>query len=107
MSSTLDALVAGSTVGAFLPLLIAVVQRPQWSVRSKKTVAVVVSLFGGFVTVAQTSGLEQFQHSMPTLATVAAVLAASQSTYDLIWKPTRIAPVIEAATSPRRATAGG
>ncbi|WP_330335700.1 hypothetical protein OHS33_38630 (plasmid) [Streptomyces sp. NBC_00536] len=101
--STLDSIAAGSAVGSMLPLLTAVVQRPQWSVRAKKIVAVVTALIAGVVTVAYVDGPEQFQHGLPTLATLAAVLAASQSAYDLVWKPTSIAPVIESATSPKEA----
>ncbi|MER7759483.1 hypothetical protein [Streptomyces sp. NPDC097619] len=104
--STLDSIVTGSAVGAFLPLLTAIVQRPQWSVLTKKIVAVVTALVAGLLTVAAVGGPEQFQHGLPTLGTLAAVLAASQSAYDLIWKPTTIAPAIEAATSPKGTAAG-
>ncbi|MFD0352998.1 hypothetical protein ACFVHW_04500 [Streptomyces sp. NPDC127110] len=101
--TTLDTIATGSAVGAFLPLLTAVVQRPHWSVRTKKIVAVITALVAGVVTVAYVGGPEQFQHGLPTFATLAAVLAASQSAYDLVWKPTSIAPVIEAVTSPNSA----
>jgi hypothetical protein len=105
--STLDSLAAGSAVGSLLPLFTAIVQRPEWSVRAKKIVAVVMALVAGAATVASVGGLEQFQHGVPTLGTFAAVLAASQSTYDLVWKPTSIAPVIESATSPKSAPTAG
>ncbi|RSS97269.1 hypothetical protein EF903_01740 [Streptomyces sp. WAC05292] len=105
--STLDSIAAGSAVGALLPLLTAVVQRPQWSVRTKKIVAVVTALFAGVVTVASIGGPEQFQQGLPTLGTLAAVLAASQSAYDLVWKPSTIAPAIESATSPKVAPTAG
>ncbi len=101
MSSTLDTIATGSAVGGLLPLLTAVVQRPEWSVRAKKIVAFVTALVGGVITVASVGGLDQFRHGLPTLATLAAVVATSQSTYDLIWKPTSIAPAIEAVTSPK------
>jgi hypothetical protein len=107
MSSTLEAVTTGSAVGALLPLLTAIVQQPQWPARGKKIVATLVAILGGLVTVASVGGLEQFQHGVPTLGTMAAVLAVSQSTYDLIWKPSRIAPAIEAATNPRRRAAAG
>ncbi|MGW0562965.1 hypothetical protein ACWDZ4_20655 [Streptomyces sp. NPDC003016] len=90
-----------------LPLLTAVLQRPQWSVRAKKIVAVVTALVAGVLTVVSVGGLEQFQHGLPTLATIIAVLAASQSAYDLIWKPSRIAPVIESVTSPKTLSTAG
>ncbi|KIF04159.1 hypothetical protein PL81_20330 [Streptomyces sp. RSD-27] len=105
--STLDSIAAGSAVGSLLPLLTAVVQRPNWSVRAKKIVAVVTALLAGVVTVAYVGGPEQFQHGLPTLATLTAVLAASQAAYDLVWKPTSIAPVIESVTSPKEAPTAG
>ncbi|AWI32678.1 hypothetical protein [Streptomyces tirandamycinicus] len=106
-SLTLNSVAAGSAVGTLLPLLTAIVQRPQWSVRAKQIVAVAMALAAGVVTVASVGGLDQFQHGLPTLGTIATVLAASQSTYDLIWKPTRIAPAIESATSPKAGSAAG
>ncbi|MER5482632.1 hypothetical protein ABT024_05360 [Streptomyces sp. NPDC002812] len=104
MSTTLDSVAAGSAVGALLPLFTAIVQRPEWSVRAKKIVAVAVAFIGGVITVASVGGLEQFQHGLPTLATIGAVIAASQSAYDLVWKPSGIAPTVETATSPKAAT---
>ncbi|MFB8026035.1 MULTISPECIES: hypothetical protein [unclassified Streptomyces] len=104
MSSSLTIVAAGSGVGSVLPLITAVLQRPEWSVRAKKITAVVVALLAGLGTVASVDGLDQFQHgALPALATVGAVVAASQSAYDLIWKPLRIAPAIERATSPKAA----
>jgi hypothetical protein len=107
MSSTLHLVGTGSAVGGLMPLVTAVVQRPEWSVRAKKTVAVVMALVAGVVTVAADGGLEQFQHGVPTLATIAAVLAVSQSAHDLIWKPSGVAPAIESATSPKTASPAG
>ncbi|WP_433860134.1 hypothetical protein [Streptomyces kronopolitis] len=107
MSSTLDSIATGSAVGALLPLLTAVVQQPRWSAPMKKVVAVASALIAGVVTVVSVGGLEQFQHGVPTLATFVGLLAASQSAYDLIWKPTRVAPAIESATSRKSPTAAG
>ncbi|PRH78848.1 hypothetical protein C6N75_12645 [Streptomyces solincola] len=105
MSSTLQLIGTGSAVGGLMPLITAVVQRPEWSVRNKKIVAAVMALLAGVVTVVSTSGLDQFQHGLPTLGTIGAVLAVSQSAHDLIWKPSGIAPVIESVTSPKTASA--
>ncbi|MEU0857427.1 hypothetical protein ABZ352_18585 [Streptomyces griseofuscus] len=102
--STLHTLATGSAVGGLLPLLTAVVQRPHWAVPIKKAVAVVMALVAGIVTVVSADGLDQFQHGA-ALATLATVVAASQSAYDLIWKPTQIGPTIETATSPKSAPA--
>ncbi|MFP3990979.1 hypothetical protein U9R90_26635 [Streptomyces sp. E11-3] len=99
--STLDSITTGAQVGAFLPLLTAIVQRPAWSADVKKVVAVALALVAGVVTVAASGGVDQFQHGTLTFATLAAVLAASQSTYDLIWKPSKVAPAIESVTSPK------
>ncbi|MGW7090118.1 hypothetical protein ACWGH2_42415 [Streptomyces sp. NPDC054871] len=107
MSSTLESLATGSAVGGLLPLVTAVVQQPRWSANVKKAVAVVSALIAGVVTVISTGGLEQFQHGLPTLATFVGVLAVSQSAYDLIWKPSLVAPAIEAATSSKTPTAAG
>lgn len=105
--TTLDSITAGAQVGALLPLLTAVVQRPAWSAQVKKNVAVVVALVAGVVTVAGTGGWAQFQHGGLTMATILAVVAASQTTYDLVWKPTTLAPLIESVTSPKRAERAG
>lgn len=105
--STLDSITSGALVGALLPLLTAVVQRPAWSAEVKKVVAVVIALVAGVATVAASGGWEQFQHGTLTFATVTAVLAASQATYDLIWKPSKVAPAIESVTSPKPGEAAG
>jgi hypothetical protein len=97
--STLEALVTGGQVGAALPLLTAVVQRPAWSARYKKAVAVAAALVAGVFAVAADGGWDQFQHGKTTLATFLGILAAAQTSYDLFWKPSKIAPVIEALTS--------
>jgi hypothetical protein len=100
MSSTLDFVATGSVVGSLLPPLTAIVQKPMWSAGTKRIVAVFAALVGGIVTVVSTDGLDQFEHGpLPALAGIAAVLGASQTTYDLIWKPSKIAPAVEAATS--------
>ncbi|WP_031102290.1 hypothetical protein [Streptomyces sp. NRRL S-146] len=105
--STLDSITTGAQVGALLPLLTAIVQRPAWSTEVKKVVAVILALVAGVATVAVDGGWEQFQHGTLTFATIAAVLAASQATYDLIWKPSKVAPAIESATSPKPGETAG
>ncbi|MFE7072547.1 hypothetical protein ACFU96_20950 [Streptomyces sp. NPDC057620] len=101
MSATLDSLTTGVQVGAVLPLFTAVVQRPAWSVKNKKIVAVVAALLAGVVAVAADGGLAQFQHGIPAAATFFGVLGASQTSYDLLWKPSKLAPLIENLTSKR------
>ncbi|MEU1273548.1 hypothetical protein [Streptomyces sp. NPDC005799] len=99
MSATLESLTTGVQVGTVLPLLTAVVQRPAWSAKYKKVVAVVVALVAGVATVAADSGWDQFEHGKLTMATILGVLAASQTSYDLVWKPSKLAPIIEALTT--------
>ncbi|MFH8466060.1 hypothetical protein [Streptomyces sp. NPDC017991] len=105
--STIDSITTGAQVGAVLPLLTAIVQRPAWSAEVKKLVAVVLALVAGVSTVAASGGWEQFQHGTLAFATITAVLAASQTTYDLIWKPSKVAPAIESVTSPKGAEQAG
>ncbi|MEU5181164.1 hypothetical protein AB0G49_14040 [Streptomyces longwoodensis] len=106
MSSTLEVIGTGSAVGALLPLLTAVVQKPHWAANVKRTVALVAAAVGGIVTVASTGGLAQFQQPVTALGGIAAVIAASQATYDLLWKPSKIAPSVEAVTSAKADQAG-
>ncbi|MFD7505370.1 hypothetical protein [Streptomyces sp. NPDC059850] len=101
--TTLESLATGAQVGTVLPLLTAVVQRPNWSAQCKKVVAVVAALIVGVVAVAADGGWEQFQHGKLTAVTILGVLAASQTSYDLVWKPSKLAPVIESLTAKKTA----
>jgi hypothetical protein len=82
-----------------LPLLTAVVQKPAWSEKWKKVVAVAAALLAGVVTVAADGGWEQFRNQHLAAATLFGVLVASQTSYDLFWKPTQLAPMIESLTA--------
>ncbi|MEW1657850.1 hypothetical protein [Streptomyces sp. NPDC093707] len=99
--STLNTIATGTAVGALLPLLTAIVQQPHWSASVKRVVAVVVALIGGVITVASTGGTGLFSQGLPTLGTLAAVLAASQATFDLVWQPSTVTGRIEAKTALR------
>ncbi|MFM9697910.1 hypothetical protein [Streptomyces europaeiscabiei] len=101
MSATLESLSTGVQVGAVLPLLTAVVQRPAWPAKAKQVIAVVAALVAGVVAVAAEGGWGQFQHGQLTTVTILGVLAASQTSYDLVWKPSKLAPWIEALTTKR------
>ena len=107
MSATLEALSTSGQVGAVLPLLTAIVQRPAWSERYKKVVAVVAALVAGIVAVAADGGWDQFQHGKLTMVTIFGVLAASQTSYDLVWKPSKLAPIIEAITTKKGSQQAG
>ncbi|MFJ8301352.1 hypothetical protein ACIQ9R_36375 [Streptomyces sp. NPDC094447] len=100
--NTSDTVIFAAGIGGFVPLLTAVVQQPFWSAPAKRIVAVIVALVVGVVTVASTGGIDQFTHGLPTLGTIAAVLATSQAAHDLLWKPSTITAKIESATSPKR-----
>ncbi|MBG7704906.1 hypothetical protein HCJ76_44295 [Streptomyces sp. MC1] len=106
MSSTLEVIGIGSLTGSLLPPLTAIVQKPKWSANVKRIVAVIAAALGGIITVASTGGLNEFTQPITALGGIAAVIAASQTTYDLIWKPSKIAPTVEAATSSSPSTAG-
>lgn len=99
MSSALDSLSTGVQVGAVLPLLTAVVQRPAWSARIKQYVAVATALIAGVLAVAVDGGWGQFQHGTLTTLTILSVLATAQTSYDLLWKPSKLAPWLEARTT--------
>ncbi|MET8696813.1 hypothetical protein ABZV65_30235 [Streptomyces bauhiniae] len=95
----LYALTTGAKVGLLLPLLTAVVQQPGWPARVKKWVAVAAAGVAGVVTVAAEGGWAQFHYAHLTVVTLAGVLAASQASYVLLWKPIKLAPWIEALTA--------
>ncbi|MEU6632810.1 hypothetical protein ABZ905_31690 [Streptomyces parvus] len=105
--SPIDSITVGAQVGVILPLFTAVVQRPAWSAKAKRVVASVAALIAGVLTVAVDGGWAQFQHGTHTTLTVLGVLAAAQTSYDLLWKPTRVAPAIETVTSPKAAMKAG
>lgn len=102
MSATLESLSTGAQVGVVLPLLTAIVQRPTWSAKWKKVVAVAAALVAGVVAVTADGGWDQFQYGHLTAATILGVLAASQTSYDLLWKPSKIAPWIEDRTTRKK-----
>jgi multisubunit Na+/H+ antiporter MnhG subunit len=92
MNSTVE---AGGAVGSILPLLQAVIQRPQWSANTKKRLVVVMSIIAGIATVAVHGDLS---NGKLTLATILAVLTASQTAHALILK--EAAARLEERTSP-------
>jgi hypothetical protein len=88
-------------VGALLPPLIAFIQRPGWSDRVRSVITVVVCVIVGAVaTYLEGDGL---QWDGDLIGASLRVLLAAQATYIAFWKPTRIAPAIETATTPRAA----
>lgn len=94
MESVKDTASIGALIGGFLPLLIAVVNNPNWTPMRRQIVGTVIAFAVGVVFVAISGNFDP----QNWLVTLAAVLGASQATYALIWKPTAIAPKVEGAT---------
>lgn len=85
----------GTLIGLLSPLLVAFVQQPWWSNQYRQIVAVGVSALLGILTVVA-SGTFDVQNWLLTLV---AVIGAAQTSYALVWKPTKVAKVIELKTS--------
>ena len=90
-----DAQMWALIVGFGLPLLVAVLQQPKWSNRVRVTVGVLASIVAGAGTAFFTG--EFTGRSIVSCALV--VCVASIATYQNLWKPTKIAPLIEAKTT--------
>ena len=83
-------------VGAFLPMLVAVVNQAHWPSWVKGVVVVLTSIVAGGVTSlvsGQVTGLRWTESAL--IIAGAAVVA-----YRHFWQPTGIAPAIEQATTP-------
>lgn len=83
-------------LGVLTPLIVSVVQQPQWSDRTRAVVSVVASVLIGVVTVLANGGIESGQ---TLLSVCALVFVASNTAYKTLWKPTGVSPAIERATS--------
>ena len=96
-TSTLAATILA--VGGLLPVLIAVVQQPKWSAKTRSIMTVLVSGLAGLVTYVSTNGLNF--GDVPTLVTtVVGIILASVASYESIWKKVGTTKAIELATSP-------
>jgi len=83
-------------VGTLAPLVIALVQQPKWSTRTRTVVGFVGALILG-------TGTAFFQGDFTgrnITSSVLIVLVASLSTYKHLWTPAGVAPAVEGATSP-------
>jgi hypothetical protein len=87
----------GLLAGVITPLLTSVVQRPTWSSRKRTVWGVVVSVVIGVLTCLADGTLD---HATTVLATVAAVVVVSATTYKALWKPSGVTDSIEVATTP-------
>lgn len=83
-------------VGALMPPLVAVVQQPRWP----NWVRFAVSLGSSLIAAVITTGLTHGWHIDPHLvANAFVILTEAQIFYNRFWKPSGIAPAIEAKTS--------
>lgn len=95
MDSSQEVASWGILIGALLPILIAILNQPQWTDQQKRFIALGVAFVSGTGTVIVSGNFDPGNW----VVTIAAVLGASQAAYTVLWKPTKIAPRIEAATS--------
>ena len=84
-----------AAVGFLLPLLLAVIQQTHWSRGVQSIVAAVACVIAAVITAAVNGDLDP--HSLVTSLTV--IYTLSQVTYRNFWKPTGVAPKIEANTT--------
>ena len=83
-------------VGFFMPPVIAVIQQAHWAVRLRALVTFAVCVVASLVTVWLTGEF----NTKDVVASILTVLVTALATYRGLWKPTGVAPSIEAATSP-------
>ena len=85
-------------LGTLLPLLTSIVNQPRWSAKTRTVMSVAVSTLAGLVAYVTQFGFELT--SVSTIVTfVVGVILASATAYRNLWKPTGVAPAIEASTS--------
>lgn len=82
-------------VGVVMPVLISIVNQPQWKPWVRQSVAVVSSVVAAAITCEMAGQLS----AADLASSVITVLTATISTYHLFWKPTKIAPTVEVKTT--------
>jgi peptidoglycan/LPS O-acetylase OafA/YrhL len=88
-------------IGALAPIVIAWVQQPKWAEWLRAVVTVVFCLIVGSVNVWLNG---DFAKASDWVAAVGLIFMAAITAYKGFWKPTGIAPKMEAATSPGQGT---
>ena len=83
-------------VGTLLPLLVAVVQRAHWPGWLRTAIGVVAIIVASVITAASQHKLNLNDWAASALT----VFLLTKTTYLAVWKPSGVAPWIEAATSP-------
>lgn len=82
-------------VGFIMPNVLAVIQQPGWSSRTRSLLAFVAALGAA-------AGTIYFRGEFNTediLTSVLAIVVTAQATYQGLWKPSGVAPAIEQKTS--------
>lgn len=102
MESVKDTASIAALIGGFLPLLIAVVNNPDWTPLRRQVTATIISFAVGVVFVLISGNFDP----QNWLVTLVAVVGAAQATYALIWKPSSIGPKLELVTSRQRGDRG-
>ena len=88
-------------VGFLMPLLLSVIQQPGWSKPVRAIVMFIVCIVGGLITVwVATPGGLSGSSTHGIIGVCLTVALAAVAFYEKFWKPTGVAPAIEAATSP-------
>lgn len=97
-----DLVMWGLVAGFFLPPLLAIVQQPGWTPTVRALVMFVASILVAIGTVYFTDSGAFAADRLVT--TILLVMVTAIATYKGLWTPTKIAPAIETATSPKRQT---
>lgn len=84
-------------VGVAIPPLVAIIQQPRWPNWFRAVVSVAASVVAGFITTYLT--LESALWEQGMIHAMLLVGVASWASYRNFWKPTTVAPVIEAKTT--------
>jgi hypothetical protein len=85
-------------LGAILPPLIAVIQRPNFSSHVRTAITVIVCVVAGLVGLAIEGKLGAGAKTI--VVNMIVVIGAAVTFHDRIWRPLSITPRIESATSP-------
>lgn len=83
--------------GVFAPLLIAVINRPDWTSGRKQLVALIASVILAVVALVATGG---FGAATDTATKITMVAGLASLAYSALWKPAGVTATIEAATTP-------
>lgn len=88
-------------IGALLPPVIAIIQRPGWSNAARSIVTVLICAVVGGLTAFVEGDLKISELTFGSIVGAAGViLIAAQTTHRNFWKPTGVSGAVEQATSP-------